>query len=79
MGEEQLSEEQINECRETFKMFDKDGDGTITAKELGVVMRQLGLNPSEEELIEMIMEVDENGDGEINFQEFLSIMAHKMK
>ena len=48
-------------------MFDKDGDGTITAKELGVVMRQLGLNPTEEELLEMIKEVDENGDGEINF------------
>ena len=60
-------------------MFDKDGDGTITAKELGVVMRQLGMNPSEEELNEMIKEVDEDGDGAINFQEFLSIMAHKMK
>ena len=77
--EEQLTEEQINECRDTFKMFDKDGDGTITAKELGVVMRQLGLNPSEEELNDMIKEVDENGDGEINFSEFLAIMAHKMK
>ena len=42
MGEEQLSEEQINECRETFKMFDKDGDGTITAKELGVVINCKG-------------------------------------
>ncbi len=52
--EDQLSEDQINECRETFKMFDKDGDGTITAKELGIVMRQLGLNPTEDELQEMI-------------------------
>lgn len=58
-----LSEEQIGECRETFKIFDSDGDGEITAKELGVIMRQLGLNPSEEELIEMIQEVDENADG----------------
>lgn len=52
--EDQLSEDQINECRETFKMFDKDGDGTITAKELGIVMRQLGLNPTEDEVHEMI-------------------------
>ena len=49
-----MSEDQINECRETFKMFDKDGDGTITCKELGIVMRQLGLNPTEDELLEMI-------------------------
>ena len=77
--EDQLSEEQIQECKETFKMFDKDGDGTITAKELGIVMRQLGLNPTEDDLLEMIQEVDENGDGEINFMEFITIMAHKMK
>ena len=77
--EDQLSEDQINECRETFKMFDKDGDGTITAKELGIVMRQLGLNPTEDDLLEMIQEVDEDGNGEIEFAEFLTIMAHKMK
>ena len=79
MMEEQLSEEQIKEFRETFQMFDGEGKGTITAKELGVVMRQLGLNPAEEELQEMVKEVDEQGDGEINFQQFLAIMAHKMK
>jgi calmodulin len=77
--EEYLTEDQINECRETFKMFDKDGDGQISAKELGIVMRQLGLSPTEDEIIEMILEVDEDGNGEINFDEFLTIMAHKMK
>ena len=77
--EDQLTEDQINECRESFKMFDKDGDGTITAKELGIVMRQLGLSPTDGELQEMIQEVDEDGNGEINFSEFLTIMAHKMK
>ncbi len=60
-------------------MFDNDGTGAITAKELGVVMRQLGLNPTEKELAEMIAEVDEKGEGEIDFQMFLAIMAHKMK
>lgn len=60
-------------------MFDKDGDGTISAKELGIVMKQLGLNPTEDEIMEMMNEVDEDGNGEINFTEFLTIMAHKMK
>lgn len=43
-------------------MFDKDGDGTITTKELGTVMKSLGQNPSEEELQDMINEVDVDGN-----------------
>ena len=40
--------------KETFMMFDKDGDGTVSTKELGAVMRSLGNNPTEEELEDMI-------------------------
>ncbi len=42
-------------------MFDKDGDGTITTKELGTVMRSLGQNPTDSELQDMINEVDVDG------------------
>ncbi len=51
------SEEQIAEFKEAFSLFDKDGDGTITTKELGTVMRSLGQNPTEAELQDMINEV----------------------
>ena len=44
---DQLTEEQIAEFKEAFSLFDKDGDGTITTKELGTVMRSLGQNPTE--------------------------------
>ena len=47
---DQLTEEQIAEFKEAFSLFDKDGDGVITTKELGTVMRSLGQNPTEVEL-----------------------------
>ncbi len=50
-----------SEFREAFSLFDKDGDGTITTKELGTVMRSLGQNPTEQELQDMIKEVDVDG------------------
>lgn len=74
-----LTEEQIAEFKEAFQIFDKDGDGLITTKELGTVMRSLGQNLSEDELKTMIEEVDTDKSGTIDFQEFLGLMAWKMK
>ena len=51
----------LTEFKEAFSLFDKDGDGTITTKELGTVMRSLGQNPTEAELQDMINEVDADG------------------
>lgn len=63
---DQLSQEQVAEFKEAFSLFDKDGDGTITSKELGTVMRSLGQNPTEAELADMISEVDANGQGSVS-------------
>ena len=76
---EELTEEQIIEFKEAFSLFDKDSDWTILTKELGTVMRSLGQNPTEAELQDMINEVDADGNGTIDFPEFLSLMARKMK
>ncbi|EFN51276.1 hypothetical protein CHLNCDRAFT_59820 [Chlorella variabilis] len=76
---QQLSDEQVAEFKEAFSLFDKDGDGTITTKELGTVMRSLGQNPTEAELQDMINEVDADGNGTIDFPEFIQLMARKMK
>ncbi|XP_067141220.1 calmodulin-like [Centruroides vittatus] len=75
----ELSQEQIAEFREAFSLFDKDGDGHITTEELGTVMRSLGQTPTQAELREMIKEVDTDGSGSIEFAEFLTLMAKKMK
>merc|ERR1712139_371087 len=74
-----LPVEQIAEFKEAFALFDKDSDGSITTSELGTVMRSLGQNPTEAELEDMINEVDVDGNGTIDFPEFLTLMARKMK
>ena len=51
----------------------------LAAQELGTVMRSLGQNPTEAELQDMINEVDADGNGTIDFPEFCTLMARKMK
>jgi Ca2+-binding protein (EF-Hand superfamily) len=74
-----LTQEQIKMYKEAFNVFDKNGTGRISTKELGVIMRSLKQNPTEEELAELIAEVDQDGNGEIDFNEFLFMMAKRTK
>ena len=76
---ENLTEEQIADIKDAFTMFDKNGDGCITTQELGTVMRTLGQDPTEEELQDMINEVDQDGSGSIEYPEFQTLMARKLK
>ena len=52
----------VSEFKEAFSLFDKNGDGSISSKELGIVMRSLGQNPTDAELQDMINEVDIDGE-----------------
>lgn len=67
------------EFREAFSLFDKDGDGIITTKELQYVLRSLGQNPTDAELQDMINEVDADGNGTLDFPEVLTMLSRKMK
>ncbi|MGH0169753.1 UNVERIFIED_CONTAM: hypothetical protein FKN15_077082 [Acipenser sinensis] len=69
----------VAEFKAAFDMFDSDGGGDISTKELGTVMKMLGQNPSREELDAIIEEVDEDGSGTIDFEEFLVMMVHQLK
>ncbi|XP_019874969.2 neo-calmodulin-like isoform X2 [Aethina tumida] len=68
-----VSKSQMKEFREAFRLFDKDGDGSITKEELGRVMRSLGQFARTEELQQMLQEVDVDGDGNVSFEEFVDI------
>ncbi|CAN8258419.1 unnamed protein product [Cochlearia groenlandica] len=76
---QELSQEQIMEFKEAFGLFDKDGDGCITADELATVVRSLDQNPTQQELQDMINEIDSDGNGTIEFSEFLNLMANKIQ
>ncbi|ONH72116.1 Ribonucleoside-diphosphate reductase large chain 1 [Pichia kudriavzevii] len=71
--------EQIEEFKEAFAIFDKNGDGKISPSELGTVMRALGQNPTQQELNDLVNEIDSNGNSMIEFSEFLTIMARQIK
>lgn len=74
----ELSEEQKQEIKEAFDLFDTDGSGSIDAKELKVAMRALGFEPKKEEIQKMINDVDTDGSGQIEWDEFLKMMTQKI-
>ena len=52
----------ISDFRKAFQLFDKDGNGKITADELFDVMRSLGQKPSDSEVEAMIQQADQDGN-----------------
>lgn len=62
------------EMREAFQIFDSDGNGKITSEELRLIMENLGEKLTDEEIDDMVKEADIDGDGEINYEEFVKMM-----
>lgn len=75
---DQLTEEQTATLKENFSILNRDDDGTITAKELNIFYRDVvGRNLTETELQDIINENDADGNGTIDFPEFLTLMTRK--
>nr|XP_020746143.1 calcium-binding protein 8-like [Odocoileus virginianus texanus] len=70
--------QQSREIREAFRVLDRDGNGFISKQELGMAMRSLGYMPSEVELAIIMQRLDMDGDGQVDFDEFMTILGPKL-
>ncbi|KRY61110.1 Calmodulin [Trichinella britovi] len=69
------SDEERMELKETFNIFDRDGDGYITAEELKNVLNDLGDPVSDEEVLAILTSTDNDKDGLISFEDFQAVWA----
>ena len=74
-----FSAEEVADFRRAFNTMDTDGSGGIDAGEVKAVLQRFGQNPSDEELQQMVEDVDEDGSGEIEFDEFIVLMTRKAR
>merc|ERR1711879_834390 len=74
--QKELTEEQKQEIKEAFDLFDTDGSGEIDSKELKVAMRGLGFEPTNEEIQGYLEACD--GDGDMTYDAFLALMSDMM-
>ncbi|XP_067130847.1 uncharacterized protein [Centruroides vittatus] len=74
----ELSEDQKQDIKEAFNLFDPDGTGYIDGKELKVAMRALGFEPRKEEIKSIVAEIDKDKSGKIAFEDFMKLMTSKM-
>jgi calmodulin len=72
---DEKTDKYVEELREAFALFDKDNDGCITSKELHTVMNGLRLQITEQEIADIINNVDVDGSGTVDFNEFLRMMS----
>ena len=75
---DQLQDEQLDEFKAAFHQFDGNGSGSIDADELQALLASVGQIVSNEEVREMVAAVDTNGTNDLDFNEFVTLMAHKM-
>ncbi|GFO41375.1 calmodulin [Plakobranchus ocellatus] len=70
-----VKKESPGELLEAFQVFDRDGNGFISAAELRHVMMNLGEKLSEEDVDEMIREADVTGTGQVNYSDFVKMIT----
>lgn len=73
-----ITDEQMAEFKEAFELFDTDKSGSIDGAELAFAMRALGFEPTGQEVADMLAKTDEDGNGTVQFQEFVDLISGKL-
>ena len=73
---EALTADQIQAFKEAFDLFDNNGGGTIDAAELKATLDSVGIDIETEDIEDVMKRMDEDGNGEIDFEEFLNLMTN---
>lgn len=76
---ERMSKRNRRKLQELWHRYDRDHSGTISVKELAIIMRVIGMSPTREELEEMMAEADKNGSGVLERREFWEFMRSKVE
>jgi len=71
---EEDEEQMKRELKEAFRFYDKEGLGYLTIETLKGILLELEPNLEEKQLMEIVEEVDEDGSGTIDFDEFMEMM-----
>jgi len=64
-----------NELKEAFRLYDKEGNGFITTTVLRDILHELDDKLTPDDLDNIIEEIDEDGSGTIDFDEFMAMMT----
>ncbi|KAF4693146.1 Caltractin ICL1e [Perkinsus olseni] len=73
-----MTEDEIDEIREAFNLFDTDGSGTIDPKELKAAMQSLGFESKNPTIYQMIADLEKESNSAVDFEEFLDSITNKL-
>jgi len=73
----ELTEDQKQELREAFELFDADKKGSIDLHELKVLMRALGFQVKKQDVVKYVHEIDPQNEGMVNFEQFMDLMTDR--
>merc|ERR1712167_208230 len=73
-----ITDEQMGEFKEAFELFDTDKSGSIDGAELAFAMRALGFEPTGDEVADMLSKTDEDGNGTVQYEEFVDLVSGRL-